>query len=290
MVTSLADPRARLLLAQALRGGGQPIVAPPVLPNDMMRRIALVQSLTGRPIQLAQAQAQPGIESEAGGGAPLADFEPFAGTGLSNQGLNRLVRQGTITPDVAAEIAAGAGNLDIPSELAARVGMARSFLDGYPVIREAVAGGRVTGPIDIATGRVFGRGEQGEVVRRIQTGVDALRRLLTGAAMTGAETTEYISRYEPSWFDDAESALKKLDGLKRDLEFVTQAVGLGRGINEMLAQKGIPEGLRDALQNSAAAQGSAPDNSDAENDAVPEGVDPEDWKYMTPEEKAAWRN
>lgn len=116
----------------------------------------------------------------------------------------------------------------IAGELAARVGMADNFQRQLPAIREKVAAGGVTGLYDRAVAGT-GRGEQGEVYRQIQSGVDALQRLLTGAGMNVAEAQAYAQRYQPGYTDDAKTVLSKLDQLSSELESTKSMALRGRG-------------------------------------------------------------
>jgi hypothetical protein len=90
-----------------------------------------------------------------------------------------------------------------------------------------IQSGGATGPIDYTKGR-FGRGESGVVQRRMASGVDALRRNLTGAGMAMSEAGEYAARYQPEWTDDAETLASKAAGLKRDLLAVDAGAVLGK--------------------------------------------------------------
>lgn len=125
----------------------------------------------------------------------------------------------------------GSGGVTIqnmPAEVGARIGLADVFLTDYDDIYSKVASGANTGPIDYATSAVMGRGEAGETYRKIQSGVDALRRGLTGAGMAMSEAAEYANRYLPTIRDDAASAASKLEGLKNDLMGVRSGATIGR--------------------------------------------------------------
>lgn len=138
----------------------------------------------------------------------------------------------------------------IPAEVAGRLGLAKSFIDNFPALESAVGQGGLTGPYDRAMASQ-GWGQQGELYRQIQTGQDALRRMLTGAGMPVAEADEYLSRYMPGFKDDANSALSKIRGLKTDIENAADAIGKGRGgsILEMMRKKrgDAPAGAEDPL-------------------------------------------
>lgn len=136
-----------------------------------------------------------------------------------------------INPDnqqLGVEPIPGGPGSQIPGELAARIGMADSFLGQFDDVKEKVKEGTITGPLDrLAAGA--GRGEGGKTFRQIQSGVDALMRLLTGAGMNQTEATEYAERYLPTYRDNAESAASKLDQLKRELESTKNMAMRGRG-------------------------------------------------------------
>lgn len=138
----------------------------------------------------------------------------------------------------------------IPAEVAGRLGLAKSFIDNFPALESAIEQGGLTGPWD-RTMASQGWGQQGELYRQIQTGQDALRRMLTGAGMPAAEADEYLSRYMPGFKDDANSALSKIRGLKTDIENAADAIGKGRGgsILEMMRKKrgDAPAGAEDPL-------------------------------------------
>lgn len=116
----------------------------------------------------------------------------------------------------------------IPGELAARVGMSESFMQQAPALREKLLSGDMTGPIDSLTAK-FGYGERGETYRQMQSGADALMRLLTGAGMNETEAKAYAERYLPTMKDTPESAAGKLDQLVRELEAAKGMAMRGRG-------------------------------------------------------------
>lgn len=131
----------------------------------------------------------------------------------------------------------------IPGELAARVGMSESFAGQAPALRERLKSGDMTGPIDSLMGQ-FGMGERGETYRQLQSGTDALMRLLTGAGMNETEARAYAERYLPTMKDDPESAVGKLDQLMRELEAAKGMAMRGRGGNAATSGEADPLGLR----------------------------------------------
>jgi hypothetical protein len=88
--------------------------------------------------------------------------------------------------------------------------------------------GRATGAFDFAVGKT-GYGRSGEVHRQIASGAEALLRNLTGAGMNKDEAAEYVNRYRPSWKDNADTLLSKMNQLERELLSVMDTVGRGRG-------------------------------------------------------------
>lgn len=104
----------------------------------------------------------------------------------------------------------------IAPEVAARTALTGEFLDNAASIRERIASGDMTGPVDFATAQI-GYGQQGETRRQMLSGVDALRRGLTGAGMSQAEAGDYVERYLPAPQDNAETLLSKFDQLTEEL-------------------------------------------------------------------------
>lgn len=125
--------------------------------------------------------------------------------------------EGTYEDFLKMATAAKAG-VALPAEMGARMGLGDEFLtNDLPDIKKDVEAGIATGPLDALTGWA-GYGRSGEIRRRLLTGVDALRRNLTGAGMGQGEAEEYVQRYLPTMTDDAENLMSKIDGLERDLK------------------------------------------------------------------------
>jgi hypothetical protein len=129
----------------------------------------------------------------------------------------------------------------ISAEVAARVGLAKSFigqLDDYKDVegndqkglRARIKAGEATGLFDGPMGAA-NVGEPGSIRRKISSGAEALLRNLTGAGMNIDEAKKYVSRYEPQWNDSAKTLLDKVNQLERELRSVTDTVGKGRGGN-----------------------------------------------------------
>jgi hypothetical protein len=147
--------------------------------------------------------------------------------------------EGTYEDFLKMATAAKAG-VALPAEMGARIGLGDEFLtEDLPGIKKDVAEGVATGPLDYLTGWA-GRGRQGEIRRRLLTGVDALRRNLTGAGMSATETEEYVGRYLPSMTDDAKTLASKIDGLERDLRAVKGGAVAGK-TGSMVRDQGAPQ-------------------------------------------------
>lgn len=114
----------------------------------------------------------------------------------------------------------------IPAELAARVGMAETFQSKIPDILKKVEEGEATGVVDVFRGKTMGTNS---VYGDIESGADALRRLLTGAGMNQSEADDYYRRYLPTYYDDAASLKVKLERLSAELEAAKEKAMLGRG-------------------------------------------------------------
>ena len=131
-------------------------------------------------------------------------------------------------PNLGVEPIPGGPAEEMPGELAARVGMAKSFIAKAPGLRQKLADGEVTGWLDqsLAEG---GYGDRGQIYQDLQSGVDALMRLMTGAGMNEAEARQYASRYLPTKRDTAAEAANKLDRLVGELEATANEASRGRG-------------------------------------------------------------
>ena len=131
-------------------------------------------------------------------------------------------------PEAGLEPIPGGPAEEIPGELAARLGMSKSFLEKAPTLREKLANGDVTGWWDQRFA-LNGVGERGQVYQELQSGADALMRLLTGAGMNESEARTYTQRYLPTGTDTAETAVNKLDRLTSELRATAEEAGKGRG-------------------------------------------------------------
>lgn len=124
-------------------------------------------------------------------------------------------------------IAGGPGE-KVDAEVAGRLGLAKSFLSQLPEIKRRVDAGEATGLYDGAMGKA-GIGAQGEIRRQIDSGAEALLRMLTGAGMNKEEAADYTRRYKMHPLDSAGTLRSKLDQLEKELNSVGETVGKGRG-------------------------------------------------------------
>jgi hypothetical protein len=131
--------------------------------------------------------------------------------------------------ELGVEPIPGGPGEQVPGELAARVGLAENFQRQLPNIQEKVKQGAVTGMFDRAWAGWVGTGEGAETYRQIQSGVDSLQRLLTGAGMNITEAQNYSQRYLPSYTDDAQTVISKLNQLSQELESAKSMAMRGRG-------------------------------------------------------------
>ena len=142
-------------------------------------------------------------------------------------------------PEMGLTAIPGGPGERVPAEVAARLGLAKSFLGQLydytdetgtkqTGLRDRIAKGEMTGLIDGVQGAA-GIGEPGSIARKISSGAEALLRNLTGAGMNIDEAKKYVARYEPQWNDSAKTLLDKVDQLARELRSVNDVVSQGRG-------------------------------------------------------------
>lgn len=116
----------------------------------------------------------------------------------------------------------------IGGENAGRIGIAKSFLDDLPGIRDQVQAGGATGIVDALAGRA-GFGQAGQLYARIESGADALQRMLSGAGMPESEAAAYARRYMPSVKDTPDIVMQKLSRMESELSNQMAIVTRGRG-------------------------------------------------------------
>lgn len=165
-------------------------------------------------------------------------------------------------------------NTPIAAEVAGRIGLANQFLDNdLPGIRQAIQGGAMNGVLERGQ-LAFGAGEPGRLYGRIQAGVDALRRNLTGAGMNNSEIDEYVGRYLPTTLDGSDNMLLKLAALEADLKATRDAVLAGRNPIPELAgkSKDRPNTLPSSQRDQQAPEQVAAPKSETEYNALPSGA------------------
>lgn len=131
-------------------------------------------------------------------------------------------------PSRLTPIPGGPGE-QISGELAARVGLAKNFLNEAPELQKRAKDGEVTGVYDQMVANSFSGTGQAGVLRGWMSGVDALQRMLTGAGQTESEARAYVQRYLPTYTDTAESASDKIGQLQTELQSIEEEVMRGRG-------------------------------------------------------------
>lgn len=155
-------------------------------------------------------------------------------------------------PRVKAWIAAGGAHLTdepkaLPAELAARTAVGANFLDQAPALRKQIESGLATNDPIAKAKTLYQVGDQGNLVRSMQSGTDALLRHMTGQGMSVSEAQKYIQRYELTLKDTKNSALDKFDRLTTELTRIEQEAYRGRG--------GIPKDIMERRQAIQKGQG-----------------------------------
>jgi hypothetical protein len=146
---------------------------------------------------------------------------------------------GPADPAVIANLAGvrggdGGGPKPLPAEIGARIGLGNQFINvDLPSIRQEITKGTLGGKGLLNNAEAMfnmsgGFGKAGEINRRIQTGLDALRRNLTGQGMSASEAQDYVNRYVPGVADSVKTINSKLDGLESDLNATAAGATAGR--------------------------------------------------------------
>jgi predicted transcriptional regulator len=118
----------------------------------------------------------------------------------------------------------------LPGELAARIGLADSWLkNDLPAVKKSAEAGDVTGWYDRYQAGNNQSSPQATTYRKIQSGVEVLSRLLSGAGMTQVEIDEKAARYQPTYTDDAKSLSDKIDQLAQEIQATRDSAMQGRG-------------------------------------------------------------
>lgn len=130
----------------------------------------------------------------------------------------------------------------IGDEIAARVGLAKSFTSTLPQIRQRIDRGDVgienTGNHAQA---LAGVGTPGETKRMMDAGAEALIRMLTGAGMSKEEAVQNAEQYRLRAKDTTFTIKSKVDALERHLNHIGEVLGRSRGGVNLLATPGAPD-------------------------------------------------
>lgn len=116
------------------------------------------------------------------------------------------------------------GGAEIPAEVAARIGLGRVFMKDAPSIKKEIGTFTAGDRADL----VIGRGKAADVWRRIESGREALVRQLTGAGMSQSEAENQARRYQIRADDKAETMIRKVEMLERDLAAVEEGAISGK--------------------------------------------------------------
>lgn len=254
---SLADTAAANAQADKAREDTQQFQTGQTLHNEQFQTTQADKNRTFEEAQQGRSQDFQRQMAEAARAAesfgPVITGPEAAAQGLDPSGhYQKSSKTGEYKP-----ITNGSGmNINLPSsEVMGRLGVSQNFLDNFDTIRQQAANGDLTGPIDFVTGSMLGRGNAGIANRTIASGVDGLRRMLTGAGMPASEAADYVSRYSTALSDDAQTLTNKLDGLKADLLNTRQSILAGHVPPAMQANPALQV---DPSANRPAAGPSAP--------------------------------
>lgn len=205
-------------------GTYEPLPGGPQDPNYL----AQVNQVSGRKNLPAGFEPDPvkgGLRPIAGG---PADPEYLRGKPDKQNAPSGYVWNDPADPSKGMTAIPGGPGEKVDAEVAARLGLAKSFLGELPDIKRRVEAGELTGVVD-ASKAYMGVGGPGEIRRKIDSGAEALLRMLTGAGMNKDEAKEYTRRYKFSPTDSASTVISKLNQLEQELTSVGETVGKGRG-------------------------------------------------------------
>jgi hypothetical protein len=132
------------------------------------------------------------------------------------------------------ELALAKLGLDMPAETAARIQVGKSFLDQYPDLRYMIEKGAVTGLGDYVAGKVNPQSDSASVQRKLNSGVRAMRYMLSGATLGKEEGAEYGADYQPAFLDSNVSLMDKTDQLAREMQYAMRGLAMGRGGMELI--------------------------------------------------------
>jgi hypothetical protein len=122
----------------------------------------------------------------------------------------------------------GSSKEKIDGEIAGRIGLAKSWLTQAPQVYSAIKDGALSNPVERAA-LATGVGGPASLSRRIESGVDALIHLKTGAGVNVEEAKRNARRYLPSAADSQATMLDKLQQLTDEVRTMAVEAGKGRG-------------------------------------------------------------
>jgi hypothetical protein len=190
-----------------------------------LARVSQAEGKKNTPAGFEPDPIKGGLKPIAGG---PADPEYLRQKGDKQNAPSGYVWNDPANPSAGMSAIPGGPGEKIDAEVAGRLGLAKSFLGELPEIKRRVEAGELTGAID-ATKAKAGIGGPGEIRRKIDSGAEALLRMLTGAGMNKEEASEYTRRYKFSMTDTSETVISKLNQLEQELNSVGETVGKGRG-------------------------------------------------------------
>lgn len=215
-----ADDRTPAGFEANPEGGYRPIAGGPADPNYIARKSGITDVPSG-----FERDANGGLRPIAGGPADPAYLRQ---KGDRQNAPSGYVWNDPSDPSKGLTAIPGGPGEKVDAEVAGRLGLAKSFLGQLPEIKRRVEEGGITGPIDSAQA-YFGMGGPGELRRQMDSGAEALLRMLTGAGMSESEAKNYVRRYQYHPTDNSKTVVSKLTQLERELNSVGETVGKGRG-------------------------------------------------------------
>jgi hypothetical protein len=197
-------------------------------------------------------------------------FDPNTRTYVGGQGPSDNERYGKLQPGerwkdpnnraLGSEPIPGGQHAKIGDEIAARVGLAKSFMSSLPEIRRRIDRGDVgiDNGIENHGQAIAGVGTPGETKRMMDAGAESLIRMLTGAGMNKEEAVQNAEQYRLRAKDTAFTIKSKMDALERHLLHIGDALGKGRGGGNLLETPPMPTMDRAALERELRKRGALP--------------------------------
>jgi hypothetical protein len=256
----------------------QPAPAAPPSTQDIIAKMSPTQR-TALGLLLAKEDYAGAAKllKEAGGGMA---GEPFGMSGY---------RWSATTPGELEAIGGGPAS-KLPAETAGKVGMMRTALQSLPFMRNIFLGDEV---VDKKTGQpkrkgttinafdyYANRGMTGEGYRLGVGAIESVLRAASGAAVPETEVTRYSTLFLPSYMDNDETKVRKLDSLERWIGNMLDAIQTGRPVDPSevarVNQAKTAGRLSSSPQAPDGAQGSIPvDPLQEAREAIELGADPE---------------